>query len=258
MPSRQRRGHKHKRARSRVREGAKKPTSGKLELGFGFGAYSKLAVAGLFGLFPAIAIIGAVAVLLRRMTGVEVENTLAPLGILGPFLIPILILHMRQPRGARLVWDDLGSEEQDGRAVRMRIAWQDVVATHFQWDVKTSSASYTRDALQIVGRDARDAITVWSEAPKGAPSIRRSMSASTLEPVLTALDERAANIVEGPLDGSRIDWGSRPPDRVVWASRWIGYLLVTIALVAALDDRFFALFLLAVGAPVLSLRVLPT
>jgi hypothetical protein len=100
---------------------------------------------------------------------------LGSLSVLGvPSLAACLVLRARQPRGARVEWDEEAVVEWDGPWQRTRVPWERAVIAYQRWVIRIRGTTLDRpEAVQLVDRDTRAVISVWENTPPGAPLIRR-------------------------------------------------------------------------------------
>jgi hypothetical protein len=231
-----------------------------VELGFGFDAYFTLGFTGMWGIIPAIGCVVAFTTLSARL-GVAVPGAITGIGILfalvGSILVPCLVLRMRQPRGAKVIWDDDGIEELDGPWMRARIRWSDAVAIHLEW-VRSGKYPRRQYAVQVKDVVHATAVTIWTEPPEDFGHCRRRLSTDSIAPLVHALREHGVAIEEGTLDYSLIDRGRTRGGWVIGVSRLVGYTCTTAAVVTAPSEAQMALVLIAIGLPALLVRAWPT
>jgi hypothetical protein len=249
----------------------KHATSGSLELKISGWDYASFVVVGLFAMFPVTTWLMMVMLPLgldEKPHGGEPTNpilvgifvALAMFAMLVmPWLVPILVLRARQPRGARIAWDQHGVTEWDGTWKRSFIAWTELRAGHLTWETKTKSGTHVDEALQLVGPPPAAAITVWSEAPAGVPNFRRRLCAGRdrVVELREAVERHGIELTRAP------DWllacdSDRPPHRALTIAGRFGYPLATAVPIAVPISHPVGIAMAVAAAALLTLRALPS
>jgi hypothetical protein len=203
----------------------------KIELGFGSSQYAALAAAGLFGTIPLTVLLASVFIPLLEggqssggsTAGAAVGLVAGVALVFGPPILPCLVLRARQPRGARITWDDEEIVLWDGPWKRTAIPWDRVTGDRAKWKIGGFRNLVTQEALALRDRTTDARIHVWTERPNGAPLVRDRLCARDLRDLSTALDEKKIVLGEAP------DWSrAADPARVrrswlVWLGR-LGYV----------------------------------
>lgn len=180
--------------------------------------------------------------------------------LVAPWLVPILVLRARQPRGARIEWDEVGVTEWDGPWKRSFIAWSELAAGHVTWEWKTKGGRAIIDeALQLVGPPPAAAITVWTEPPRGVPNFRRRLRAerARLVELREAVEQHGIVMTRAP------DWllacdSDRLPHRALTIAGRFGYPLAALGPLVVPSSHPIGVAMGVVAAVLLAARALPS
>jgi hypothetical protein len=175
-----------------------------------------------------------------------------------PWLLPCLTLRARQPKGARVEWDDDEIIEWDGPWKRVVIPWGRARVTHLAWVVHGRLSSWTEHALQIVDLSSDASITFWRTAPKGAPLVRRRIcgTEADMDRLLAAIAARGLDSPGTP-EWSRMMDPDRPRRTWILVLGRLGYVFGAAAPLGAPDVIWPGYVLGAVAAGLLAIRALP-
>ena len=179
--------------------------------------------------------------------------------LVAPWLVPILVLRARQPRGARIEWNEVGVTEWDGPWKRAFIAWSELAAGHARWETATKGRPIIDEALQLVGPPPVAAITVWTEPPPGVPNFRRRLCAdrSRVAELREAVEQHGIVLTRAP------DWllacdSDRPPHRALTIAGRFGYPLAVIGPLVVPSSHAVGIAMGVVAAVLLAARALPS
>jgi len=243
------------------------PGSGRrIELRFGWQVFN-LVASGVPGMLPVATWIVPLAIPLLDDPGPH-GNSPFLAGVLGsaamvsmlvlPWLVPWLVLRARQPRGARLEWDEEQLVEWDGPSRRAVVAWRNAHAASVSWSDREgvgAASAWTQRAVQVVDTGSGAVITAWETEPDGAPVVRRRLCAKDLRPLITAMGERAV-----PLSG-HANWSlaAEPGRRRSTLTLVLGRLGYPCAVLAPLLQvaPWAGVALGVVGAVLLAVRARP-
>jgi len=149
--------------------------------------------------------------------------------VLVCFVVPALAIWLRQPRGARITWDEWGVTEWDGRGVRTAIAWQGARLFVKRTTQRMYSSKYTAAPMllvQITDGDGRR-IMVGNNPRSGRLCRRRGevSSRQALEELVSAAESHELGAAE-PASGNELSPG-RPGRRgpLSWGAAAVGYTL---------------------------------
>ena len=252
-------------------EAGKAPRPTSLELEVYFGEYVALVAVGLLAGIPVTTWMMMVALPFDRegpwggggpsspiVTGILVALALASM-LVAPWLVPVLVLRARQPRGARIAWDDVGVTEWDGPWKRAFIAWSEMEAGRVAWETPRRGRPFIDEALQLVGPPPAAAITVWTEPPRGVPNFRRRLRADAagVAALREAIEEHGVALTREP------DWllacdSDRPPHRALTIAGRFGYPLAAIGPVVVPSSHVVGVAMGVVAAALLAARALPS
>ncbi len=241
---------------------------GSIPLVFGWTQYFGLAAAAFAGVIPVTAWgmtlgLGFVGDTPATHGRAETEGEfyasllLTFLFLVLPSIVACLTLRARQPRGARVEWDDDAIVEWDGPWKRAAIPWRQAQVAHLAWVVRGKGARWTEHALQIVD-PAGASITLCSAVPAGAQVVRQRLHApaADVERLVAAVAARGLDTPGSP------DWSlALDPDRP--RRRWIlvlgrlGYVFAVAAPIGAPDVTWPGYVLGAIGTVLLTTRALP-
>ncbi len=242
---------------------AKISSAGSIELGFG-SQYVGLVCSGFLGTIPLVVWSMTLAMLFAPFasggsstggsTVVEIAGGFAAVLLLGlPCLVPCLALRARQPRRARIAWDDEEVVEWDGPWKRAVVAWSRAEVGHLQWNVGMKGGAH--HAVQIVDGSSGATITVWETQPRGAPVVRRRLTGNAKD-LVRALEQREI-APSSAIDASRVIDPDRPRRAWVLVLGRMGYFFAVAAPLGAPDLRWPGYVLGAFGAALLALRASP-
>jgi hypothetical protein len=261
-----------KRRRVRNERTSEKPVSvsGDLELKVYYGEYAALVASGLVGALPVTTWMTVIALSLGsegrgRSGGPSSSLEVALLVsvalfvmLIAPWLVPVLVLRARQPRGARIVWDEIGVTEWDGSWRRAHIAWSELEAGRVTWETPRRGRPIIDEALQLIGPPPAAAITVWTEPPRGVPSFRRRLraDASEVAELREAIERRGIALAREP------DWllacdSGRPPHRALTLAGRLGYPLATLGPLLVPTSHALGVTMGVAAALLLAMRALP-
>lgn len=247
----------------------KPPTPGTLELKVPFGDYASLFAVGLFAALPVTTWLTALIVPLGdhrigngplgAVLGVIFVVAVLSMLLVAPWLVPILVLRARQPRGARIAWDDTGVTEWDGSWRRSTIAWSELEAGRQTWETKIRARTHVDEALQLVGPPPAAAITVWTTPPAGVPHFRRRLCADPerVAELREAIQRRGISMTREP------DWvlacdSDRPPHRTLTIVGRFGYPFATLAPIITPASHGVGVAMAVTAAALLAARALPS
>jgi hypothetical protein len=241
---------------------------GSIPLVFGWTQYFGLAAAAFVGVIPvatwAMTLgLGFVGDTPASHGGAESEwevyASIVPtfLLLVLPSILACLTLRARQPRGARVEWDDDAIVEWDGPWKRAVIPWRHAQVAHLSWVVRGKGTRWTEHALQIVD-PAGASITLCSAVPGGAQVVRQRLHAPAAD-----LERLVAAIASRGLEASgKPDWSlALDPDRP--RRTWIlvlgrlGYVFAVAAPIGAPDVTWPGYVLGAIATVLLGIRALP-
>jgi hypothetical protein len=262
---------KRRRVRDERPGEASMSVSGGLELKVYFGEYAALVASGLVGALPVTTWMTVIALSLGSdgwgrsggpSSSVEVALLVAValfVMLIAPWLVPVLVLRARQPRGARIVWDEIGVTEWDGSWRRAHIAWSELDAGRVTWETPRRGRPSIDEALQLIGPPPAAAITVWTEPPRGVPSFRRRLraDASKVAELREALERRGIALTREP------DWllaceSSRPPHRALTVAGRLGYPLAMLGPLLVPISHAWGATMGVTAALLLAVRALPS
>jgi hypothetical protein len=193
-----------------------------------------------------------------------------------PSLVACLVLRARQPRGARVEWDEEAVVEWDGAWQRARVPWKRAVIAYHRWVIRIRGTTLSRpEAVQLVDPDTRAVISVWESTPPRAPLIRRRIYVGwrDIRTFIEAIEghelefKRARRLeIEHPGDDCRVgnpDWSlvadpDRPNNRwrvILGRFGYVGAVLAPLCVGTATTVGAYAM--MAVGALLLALRAQP-
>jgi hypothetical protein len=236
-----------------------------IALGFGPAQYAGLVVAGLGGMIPFTAWVTPLLLAAfpenRPVHGLAaIAQAVCMVGFLagllvGTWLVPCLVLRARQPRGARVAWDDEAVVEWDGPWKRSVVPWARAEAALVRWVVRSRSGPTTYEAVQLVDRAKGAVITAWQTAPKGAPLVRRRLCSGDVPALRAAVEARGIPRVSP-------DWmlavdPDRPRPLVNVVLGRVGYLLGFSAGFASPLSHAAGTVLCVAGVALLAFRAVP-
>jgi hypothetical protein len=244
---------------------AKRTGESEVALGFGW-QYWGLVAAGVPAMIPVAGWSVALVPLLAPGADKGSPGGDSPLamaaGIVGVFLllafpsvVACLTLRARQPRGARITWDEDAIVEWDGPWRRAVIPWSRARVAHLSWVVHLRLGTMTLHAIQIVDAQSDATITAWEDRPNGAPLVRRRLRGD-VKPLVGALEPRG-HVSSHAIDWSRIVEPDRPRRRWILVLGRLGYPLVVAGAIGAPDSTTPGYILGAIGAALLAIRALP-
>jgi hypothetical protein len=237
-------------------------SKGVLELGFGGTQYGALAASGVVGMIPFTAWLATLMVPTLdahhhgNVIGNIVGGALAVALLFAPPIVPCIVLRARQPKGARIEWDDEGIVEWDGDFRKTTIPWSRLAGDAVVWEVQASRYSKRAVcalALRDTQTDAR--IHVWEERPKGSPLVRRQLCAENVEALRKEIGERGVVLGDAP-DWTRAIDPARPRrTAIVWIGR-LGYFFVVASLIG-LRPGPLTTTIGSIAAALLAVRAVP-
>jgi hypothetical protein len=232
---------KKKQKKQTKAEGRPESLAGSLELKLQGGDYVALVAVGLCAAIPVTTWLTIVLMALgvdRRPAGEGPPSTIAvvvfavffmTVMLVLPWLVPILVLRARQPRGTRIEWNEVGVTEWDGPWKRAAIAWTEMQAGRVTWETHLKSRILVDEALQLVGPPPAAAITVWTDRPRGVPNFRRRLcaDAARVAALREAVEHHGIALAREP------DWllacdSDRPPHRALTIAGRFGYPLAAL------------------------------
>jgi hypothetical protein len=223
---------------------------------FGFEQYGQLAIAGFWGLVPVVAWLDALA---GPSSGGVATRIFAGLLICACPALPCLVLWLRQPRGARVTWDDRAIVEWSGGRAVARVAWDRAQVRARDGAGKSTFTSFvlkrrprSSRALQLFDVETGSAITIVDGSSSEAPTARRRLETKSIDGIASAIRAR------GLVPVGDVDWslaGSRTRGAPVYLGR-LGYPCVVIATVLRQSPNA-VLWLASIGAALLLLRAWP-
>jgi hypothetical protein len=238
---------------------ARSSREGSLDLSFEW-QYFGVACAGLAGMIPFAVWVMTLGVFLvpsamhassGSSTFEDIAGGVAAVLLLGlPWLVPCLTLRARQPKGARITWDDHEVIEWDGPWKRAVVPWSRAETGHLQQGVGRLASH----AVQIVDGSSGATITVWDD-PKGAPVVRRRMCGKAKD-LLAAFEQRHI-VPSGAIDWSRVVDPDRPRRTWILVLGRLGYVFAVAAPIGAPDVLWPGYVIGAMGATLLAIRALP-
>lgn len=257
---------KKRKAKAQDETHGPEPASTSMPLVFGGWQYGWLGFTGFCGAIPVTTWLMSVVSPLHLdnhpvsgVSGAIVVIVPLLLMLVAPWLVPCLVLRWRQPRGARIEWDEEEIVEWDGAWRKAVIAWKDVEVARHTWTVKARSSSYTCEALQLFARTGPQIITVWDSAPDGAPTIRRRLISDRVGILVKVIEQR------GIATARTHDWSlacdpDRPPHRLATILGRFGYPCAALAPLLTLPSRppLIPIVVGCTGAALLSLRAMPS
>lgn len=231
--------------------------------------YASLFAVGVFGALPVTTWLAMLLVPLgdghrgggsmKTVLGAILMLVTLFMSLVAPWLVPMLVLRARQPRGARIGWDDHGVSEWDGTWRRSTIAWGELQASHVTWETEAKRRTHVEEALQLVGPPPAPAISVWTSRPQGVPSFRRRLCAERdrVVELREALETRGIPMTRAP------DWllacdSDRPPHRTLTIIGRFGYPLATLAPIIAPSSPPLGVAMALMAAALLAARALPS
>ncbi len=241
--------------------------TGSIPLVFGGAQYGGLVVAGLFATIPTLTWAGMLMVWfnpdlsnrpgLLDDLGVAVATTAGlALVLLGPSVVPCLILRARQPDGARVTWDEAGVSEWDGLWQRALVPWVGARAAGFAWQIHTKGTSFPQEALQLRALESDNVITLWTTEPESAPVIRRRLCSEGAAELRAAVEAHGIALTGDFNPALAAEAGRFRP---VWAlrlGRW-GYIAAVVGPLIAGPSPQGGLVVGVIGATLLGIRALP-
>ena len=198
--------------------------------------------------------------------------------LVAPSLVPCFVLWARQPKGARIEWDDDRVVEWDGPWRRATIPWKRVEVAYQRWVTRfRGSVLGVHEALQLRDRETRAVIMVWGSDPSGAPVVRRRIYVRSrdLKSLIEALErhdpefERARtralehfrasgeHLVIGRPDWSLASDPDRPRPRTNVILGRFGYLCAVAAPMAVGPWPIAGYSIMALGTALLGFRAVP-
>ena len=174
-----------------------------------------------------------------------------------PSILACFTLRARQPRGARVDWDDDAIVEWDGTWKRAVIPWRHAKVAHLSWVESGRGARWTDHVLQIVDPSGAS-ITLCSAPSRGAPVVRRRLHArsSDVERLVAAVEARGLEKSANP-DWSLVVDSDRPRRTWILVLGRLGYVFAVAAPIGTPEATGPGYVLGAVGAVLLAIRALP-
>lgn len=231
-----------------------------IKLGFGGEQLYLLVASGVFGMIPACTWLMMLMLPFdfehaRHSQLVDVAGGAAMmfLMVIAPWLAALLILRARQPLGARLTWNSEVLIEWDGPDRRTVIPWRAAVACEREWVIQYRTGPRTERAIQVFDPNTKNAITVWTTRPRGAPLIRRRLTSAHVSRVRTAVVTHGVELTGEP-DWSRAFEPGRPPHEG-WSR--LGYVFAVFAPLVMPVNFAVGIALSTLAAALLTLRARP-
>lgn len=240
-----------------------------IELGFGSGQYGALIGCGIAGMLPTTTWLATLSIGLlgqgppktgsQGLDGV-ISFTLVVVMLfamlVAPSLVPCLVLRARQPKGARIDWDDESVVEWDGEWKRTIIPWKDAEGSLHRWEEKSRSGTISYEAVQIVDVKTNATITAWTAPPSGMAVVRRRLCSDDVVLLRDAMKDKLAMLTR-PFEAGRVVDPRRPPWRLPRIVGRFGYPLAVAGPIMVASSPAVG-WALGIGATILlAVRALP-